>query len=185
MRRIVLIVLIGLLLALLALFFLFPGSVHAGSGDSAPARTTTVAVGSYIVDVQFSQDLPYVDQPLTVTVIPHNHSLKLSGTITTSPGLGTDATDLHYNLSATDDGSGSLKGSIRMPVRGAWNINIHLEGPNGAGDASIPTTVGAPGAMPFWLAWLIGSLPLAFIIFWVFHQHFYRRNVLVRENAAF
>jgi hypothetical protein len=183
MRRILLIIFLGIVLALLAVFFLFTGSVHAKNTAETPALTKTVAAGSYIVDVQFSQDPPFVDQPLTVTVVPHNHGLKLSGTVTTSPGLGTDATDLHYPLSPLGDASGSLQGSIHMPVRGAWNINLHLVGPNGPGDATIPTTVGAPGAMPFWLAWLIGSIPLAFIVFWVLHQHFYRRNVLVLENA--
>ena len=55
MRKIILIVLIGLLLALIALFFLFTGSAHARSTDkSAFIRTETVAAGSCIVDVQFS-----------------------------------------------------------------------------------------------------------------------------------
>jgi hypothetical protein len=178
MRKNLLIVLIGLLLAILALFIFFTGSAQG----SAPARTVTIAAGSYIVDVQFSQDPPYVDQPLMVTVIPHNHSLKLNGTIITSPGLGTDATALHYSLTATGNADGSLQGSIRMPVRGAWNIELHLQGSAGAGVATIPTTVGSPGAMPFWLAWLIGSLPLVFIIYWILHQHFYRRNALVKEH---
>ncbi len=179
MRRIVILVLIGLLLAIIALFLVFTDDANA----SAPARSVTIAAGSYIIDVQFSQDPPYVDQALTVTVVPHNHNLKLSGTVITSPGLGTDATALHYALAPTGDASGSLQGSIHMPVRGAWNIEVHLQGPDGAGVAIIPTTVGSPGAMPFWLAWLIGSLPLVFIIYWILHQHFYRRNTLVQENV--
>ena len=181
MRRLWLFLLIGILLAVLALFFLFPGSVHA---DNAPARTATVAAGSYIVDVQFSQDPPYVEQPLQVTVIPHDHSLKLSGTVSVLPGLGTDATPLHFPLTATGAANGSLQTMIRMPVRGAWNVQVHLDGPAGAGDAIIPTTVGSPGAMPAWLAWLIGSFPLVFIVYWVLHQHFYRRNRLVREHVS-
>jgi hypothetical protein len=178
MHKIVLLALISLLLALIAMFVFPSGSAKA----SVPARSVTSVAGRYIIDVQFSQDPPYVDQSLMVTVIPHDHSLKLSGEIITSPGLGTDAMPLHYALLATSDASGRLQGSIRMPVRGAWNIEVHLQGQNGAGVAIIPTTVGSPGAMPFWLAWLIGSLPLIFIIYWIGHQHFYRRNVLVKEN---
>ncbi len=44
MRKIILIVLVGLLLALIAIFFLFPGSVHAVRTDSASASNAIVAV---------------------------------------------------------------------------------------------------------------------------------------------
>jgi hypothetical protein len=44
MRKIILIVLVGLLLALIAIFFLFTGSVYARSNDSALARTEMVTV---------------------------------------------------------------------------------------------------------------------------------------------
>jgi hypothetical protein len=43
MRKIILIVLVGLLLALIAIFFLFPSSVHAMSADTY-ARSGIVAV---------------------------------------------------------------------------------------------------------------------------------------------
>jgi hypothetical protein len=169
----------SLLLAIAVLLLLTPAVVWA----SAPARTQTVAAGPYIVDVEFSQDPPYVDQPLNVTVVPHDSALRLSGQVVTQPGLGTDATPLHYTLSSTGDTSNTLAGSIRMPVKGAWNIVVQLSGPQGSGQATIATTVGAPGAMPSWLAWMIGSLPVIGVAVWIVYQHRYRKKLLAMPNA--
>ena len=44
------------------------------------------------------------------------------------PGLGTDAVELHSNLVSLDQ-TNTLVGTIRMPVRGAWQIVIQLNGP--------------------------------------------------------
>ncbi len=96
-----------------------------------------------------------------------------------SPGLGTDGVDLHTPLSSNGDARGTLKSSIHIPVRGAWNIIIRVEGGRGIGKASIPVTVGAPGAMAPWLAWLIGSSPLAIIAVFVWLQHRYRQRLIV------
>jgi hypothetical protein len=58
MRKIILIVLVGLLLALIAIFFLFTGSVHARSADnSASVRTGTVAADGHILRLASSLSL--------------------------------------------------------------------------------------------------------------------------------
>lgn len=145
-----------------------------------PARSETLAAGPYIIDVQLSQDPPYTDTPFDVTVIPHDHSLKLQGRVTVRPGLGTDAVPLHYNLASSGD---QLKGQARIPVRGAWDIVIELQGPKGSGSGFISTVVGSPGAMPVWLAWVIGASPLAFIAVWVLLQHRYRNRLLSQHKA--
>ncbi len=165
-----------------ALLSLLAGSAQAKERENPGSRTETVAAGSYIIDVTFSQDPPYVDQPFDVMVIPHDTVVQLSGKVTAQPGLGTEAVDLSKPLEPTGQ-KNILKSTLHIPVRGAWNIKVYLDGPQGAGEATIPTTAGAPGAMPSWIAWLIGSFPLVFIAFWILHQHFYRRNALVRQHA--
>jgi len=105
----------------------------------------------------------------------------LQGYITAQPGLGTDATPLRFPLSATGGSRGALTAMIRMPVRGAWNLVVTLSGPQGQGVSQIAVTAAAPGAMPVWLAWLIGASPLALLTFWIWRQHLYKRSL---ENIS-
>jgi hypothetical protein len=121
------------------------------------------------------------DQSDKVTVVPQEGSAKLSGSMTLLPGLGTDAVMLHAPLSPVGQ-STALTGSIRMPVRGAWQIEIQLNGPQGAGEASFPIVVAAPGAIPIWLGWLIGATPLLVIAWIVWQQRRYRQKLLTRQG---
>jgi hypothetical protein len=174
----------SILLKSLSLIVLLTALLIATSGNAlagTPARSVTVAAGPYIVDINFMQNPPYVDQPLALTVVPHDHNLKLQGRIVAQPGLGTDAVPLQSNLSATGDQSDMLMGSIRMPVKGAWQIVIELNGSKGPGSGSVNVTVGAPGAMPAWLAWLIGCTPLLGIAWWLWLQHRYRNKLAAKH----
>lgn len=157
-------------------------SGHAWA-EGKPARTQTLAAGPYIIDVNLYQDPPYVDQPLHIGVVPHDSTLRLTGQIIAQPGLGTDAIPLRAKLTATGDGHGTLDGAINLPVQGAWHIVIQLDGPRGAGSESVDVTVGAPGAMPSWLAWLIGSSPLVAIALLIWFQHRYRRRLLSKQSV--
>ncbi len=168
------------LVAFFALLILTP-TVALASGN--PVRSETIAAGAYIIDVNFYQDPPYVDQALDIAVVPHDHTSGLSGEIIAQPGLGTDAVVLHARLTPTGDTAGTLRGSVHLPVRGAWDIKVHLDGPRGSGEASLPVTAAAPGALPAWLAWLIGSSPLVFIAVWIGFQHRYRRSLMAQQSA--
>jgi hypothetical protein len=164
-------------LAFIALFMIMiPGIAWASDG---PAHTETLMAGSYIIDVNLYQDPPMTDQSVKVTVVPHESGLHLTGRILMQPGLGTDAVELRSQLSP-DGQTGTLVGSVRMPVRGAWNIVVQLDGPQGVGQASFPITVAAPGAMPIWLGWLIALVPLLGVAWLIWHQRRYRQKLLAR-----
>jgi hypothetical protein len=167
------------LLALVACCLLTPGMVLAAG---KPARVITMAVGSYIVDVELDQNQPYVERPLTLTVVPHNSALRLRGRIIAEPGLGTDATNLYAKLSPQGN-SAVLVGKISLPVRGAWNLVIELTGPQGQAQAGFPVTVAAPGAMPFWMGWVIALTPLLAIAWWLLWLHRYRRTLAIRQRS--
>ncbi len=158
----------------LSVIILTSGVAQASNGA---AFTRTLAVGSYIVQVNLYQYPPITDQAVNVTVVPQESTLRLSGHLDMLPGLGTDAVPLHSQLSALNATS-TLTGSIRMPVRGAWQIDVQLNGPQGAGEASFPIVVSAPGAMPIWLGWLIGSLPLLCLVWIIWRQQRYRQKLL-------
>ncbi len=157
---------------------LLPGNAFA---SDKPASTETLLAGPYIIDVNLYQDPPVADQASEITVVPHDANLRLSGSVIEMPGLGTDAVTLHSNLEPLNQ-TNTLIGTIRMPVRGAWQIVIQLNGPRGAGEASFPVTVAGPGAMPFWMAWLIALTPFVGITWWIFHQRRYRQKLLIQTN---
>lgn len=157
---------------------LFSGIAFA---SDKPASTETLLAGPYIIDVNLYQDPPVADQASEITVVPHDANLRLSGNIIEMPGLGTDAVTLHSNLVPLNQ-TNTLAGMIRMPVRGAWQIIIQLNGPQGAGEASFPVRVAGPGAMPFWMAWLIALTPFVGITWWIFHQRRYRQKLLIQIN---
>jgi len=146
-----------------------------------PAGTETLLAGPYIIDVNLYQDPPVADQASEITVVPHEANQRLSGSIIEMPGLGTDAVTLHSNLVSLNQ-TNTLIGSIRMPVRGAWQIIVQLNGPQGAGEASFPVRVAGPGAMPFWMAWLIALTPFVGITWWILHQRRYRQKLLIQTN---
>lgn len=165
-------------LACIALLVINPAVALAGGG---PAHTETVAAGPYVVDVNLYQDPPFTDQSVEVTVVPHDSRLRLTGRIVMAPGLGTDAVVLHAPLSPMGQTS-TLVGTIRMPVRGAWNIVIQLHGPQGSGEASFPILVAGPGAIPIWLGWLIALAPLTGFAWFIWHQYRYHQKLLARAE---
>jgi hypothetical protein len=172
--------LIGLVLlfAPIAALTLLPGFAWA---SDKPASTETLIAGPYTIDVNLYQDPPVTDQSSEVTVVPQEQGIRLSGRIVMMPGLGTDAVELHSNL-VPQPQSSILVGTLRMPVRGAWQIVIQLNGPRGVGEASFPLRVAGPGAMPFWLAWLIALTPLLGIAWLIWHQRRYREKLLFQTQ---
>lgn len=165
----------GVVIALCLLFVL--------TTAASAASTRTLAAGPYIIDFSLSQNPPPVDTPLEATVMPHDSSLNLQGYITVEPGPGTDATPLRFPLSATDGARGVLRTTIRMPVRGAWNIVITLTGSQGQGSSQVAVTAAAPGAIPVWLGWLIGASPLVLVAFWIWRQNLYKRSLQVGKTS--
>ena len=113
------------ILAFVTSLSLLPGIAWA---SDKPASTQTLLAGPYIIDVNLYQDPPVADQSSEITVVPLEASLRLSGRVIMMPGLGTDAVELHSNLVPLDQ-TNTLVGTIRMPVRGAWQIVIQLNGP--------------------------------------------------------
>ncbi len=166
------------ILACIAVFAMFPALAWA---SGSPASTETLIAGPYVIDVNLYQDPPVTDQSVEITVVPHEDSLRLSGRILMIPGLGTDAVELHSNLVPLDQ-TGTLVSTLRMPVRGAWQIVIQLNGPRGEGEANFPVRVAGPGAIPVWLGWLIALTPLLAIAWMIWHQRRYREKLLFQSK---
>ncbi|HLX39949.1 MAG TPA: hypothetical protein VKR42_05425 [Ktedonobacteraceae bacterium] len=154
----------------------------AASASSGPALTEALTAGPYSIDVNLYQNPPPSDQLVEVTVVPHDTSVPLTGSIVVEPGLGTDAVPLHFTLAPLNQTS-TLITNIRMPVRGSWQVVVQLNGPKGPGSASFLITVAGPGAIPVWLAWLIALVPTPAIVWLIWHQYRYRQRLLVQAKS--
>ncbi len=150
---------------------------------AAPAYTVTLIAGPYTIDVSLSQNPPITDQSFEVIVGPHSGSQQFSGQLVAEPGLGTDAVPLHTQLLPLAGSAGKISGSLHLPVRGAWQLLVNVNGAQGPGQASTDITVAGPGAIPPWLAWTIAVAPLALIAWWVHRQRLYRRRLLAENKA--
>ncbi len=151
---------------------------------ATPAYTATLIAGPYTIDVSLTRNPPFTDQPFEVIVGAHSGNQQFSGQVVAEPGLGTDAVSLHAQLLPLAGSPGKIGGVLHLPVRGAWQLVININGAQGPGSSSIGITVGAPGAIPPWLAWIIAVTPLTLIAWWVRRQRRYRHKLLDENKVS-
>ena len=167
---------------MLALLFLcsMPATALA---SGKPARSETLTAGPYTLVVDLSDDPPIVDQNFTLT-IHSQEATSLSGTLTAQPGPGTDAIPAHASLTQDTGNTHTLTGTLHLVVRGVWNIIVDVNGPRGHGSATLDVTVTAPNAMPPWLGWIIGLLPLIGCVWLIWQQWRYRNTLLKTQGET-
>ena len=146
-------------MALLAL--VWPGGALAHT--TTPLKTFTAQMGPYPVLVSYYSE-PRGGQALAFTVVPTAaDALPASYHITAVPGSAVDAVATTAHLQPDPDSVG-VQGTVNLPVSGQWFLEIDGEGSFGPGTANVPILAGAPPALPNWLGWLIGLVPLACIL---------------------
>jgi hypothetical protein len=147
---------IGLVAGLLALA---PAAVT--SVEAAGTRTDAYPAGPYTVTVT-REDPVSVDHrtEFTVALAPADAAGLVAIPL---PGAGTDARPGRA-ATAVAQRPGVYQVSVTFPVRGAWVLALAVAGPAGSGQAAVPVTVAAPGAIPTWLGWAIGLSPLAGLV---------------------
>jgi hypothetical protein len=150
-------VLLGVgVVALLVLFGEIGLSIAATLPGSMPARVVQVKAGPYPLTVNLYKDPANAGYALPFTISsPQAKSLTFDAT--TVPAEGVDATPVHASLTATANGA---QGTAEITVQGAWTLEVDVNGPAGPGTALVPINATAPPAIPFWLGWLIGLIPL-------------------------
>jgi hypothetical protein len=150
-----------LVLGLAAWFGL--GAVPAFA-HGVPAIQTEGDIGGYHLVISQYADPAHVDQGLPITVWAGDGSAPLDDAALVAigqPGLGTDATPTHSTRLVEEPlEPGSYAAEVLMPVAGAWDIEIDVDGPAGSGSVRVPVKVAAPAAIPVWLGWTIGLSPL-------------------------
>jgi hypothetical protein len=131
-------------------------SLAATLPGSTPARVVQVKAGPYPLTVDLYKDPANAGYALPFTISsPQARSLTFDAS--TIPAEGVDATPVHASLTATANGA---QGTAEITVQGAWTLEVDVNGPAGPGTALVPISATAPPAIPFWLGWLIGLIPL-------------------------
>lgn len=135
----------------------------------APVRYVETTAGTYHIKVAFYDDpinagdaIPFAIAPAAGTQGP------LRYTVTATPGPGVSGSLTQSDMATQPSSSAETSGSITFVTRGNWTMHIIVNGSAGQGQANLPISAVAPSAMPTWLAWNIGLLPLyGLLVFWI------------------
>lgn len=143
--------------------------VLASTIHGAPVRFVTTTAGPYAIKVAFYNNpinagdaIPFAIAPTSGTSGP------LRYTVTATPGPGVSGSLTQSDLSPQQSTPYVTPGNITFVTRGDWTLHIVVNGSAGQGQANIPIHAVAPPAIPTWLAWNIGLLPVyGLLVFWL------------------
>ncbi len=151
------------LLAAALVLALLVGGVPARAHPSGPARSVPVTAGLYQVIVSFYDDPPRTGRALAFSVDPIA-GVQLPGRLQVAaraePGPGTNAVPVRASVGAHAEVPAGVAGTITLPVAGAWMLVLDFQGPLGQARAQVPLQALPPPAIPRWLGWLIGLVPV-------------------------
>lgn len=170
-------------LALLALLVELGLTVAATMHSNTPSRVVQVKAGSYPLTVSLYKDPANAGFALPFAIAPNGvtHDA-LTYDVFSIPGDGVSATPVHASF-GTDPNTHGIQGSAEITVQGAWSLEIHVSGPNGSSVVAVPITATAPPAIPGWLGWLIGFIPLYGLLIFLFMQRG-KKRVDVQEQIG-
>jgi hypothetical protein len=161
------VLLVAGIIALIALIVEISLSLAATTHGNTPKKVIHViagANGAYPLTVNL-YDYPAnagFALPFSITTPPTGKPLTFD--VTSIPTAGVDATPVRASISPNPTAGGVLQGTAEIPVKGWWDLHIVIHGSQGVGIADIPILATAPPAMPAWLGWSIGFIPLLGLI---------------------
>lgn len=143
--------------------------VLASTIHGSPVRFIQAQAGPYRLTLAlYSDSIQAGDAiPFNLAVSPGSQG-KLTYQVTASPGPGVPASLAQGDVNAQQSTPYGVPGSITLITRGPWMLNIIISGAPGRGEAAVPLTAVTFPAMPAWLAWNLGLLPVyGLLLFWV------------------
>lgn len=169
-----------LALGIIALIFLLVeigASLAATQHGSTPARVDHITAGPYSFTVSLYDDparagftLPFAIAPqgntsgswtYHVTSMPQG-APQLNGRIIMSGNRV--ATPVKDSVSPDPQTPGGIQGNAEITVQGQWNLQVLVDGPSGPQTFTVPVTATTLPAIPFWLGWVLGYIPVYGIV---------------------
>jgi hypothetical protein len=155
----------------LILILLLPPTALAHGTD--PARLIPVSAGPYQLVVSLYDDPPISGDLLHFSVDPAAGSSAAEQwrlSVEAIPRSGTRATRVRGTVRPRDEAATGFTGEVRLTAPGAWNLHLVLQGPVGTGQADVPLRAAAPAAIPLWLGWAVGLVPVWILLVFVVTQ---------------
>lgn len=138
------------------------GGASASAHSGTPLKSFKVQAGPYPVMVNY-YTTPRAGQALVFTIVPDSAAARrarIRYTATAVPGTMVNAVPVKAELDPDVDNAGAVGGTVNLPVTGQWLLSIDLDGALGPGQGDAPILAAAPPAIPEWMGWLIGMLPI-------------------------
>ena len=136
-------------------------SALATTHGSTPARIDNVIAGPYRLKVSLYDypanagfALPFAIAPQALAHGP------LTFSVSSIPGQGVDATPVRASFNPDPNMPGGVQGNAEITVQGQWSLHIAVAGPAGQGVVDVPVVATALPAIPSWLGWFLGLIPV-------------------------
>jgi len=148
------------------------------AGGASPLATQSAAIGPYVVLLSF-YSLPRAGQSMNMTIESGRPAepLQFSNAVL-HPAPGTDGNSIPAALTPNGESQHVFNVQVTPPVKGKWLLHLQLTGAAGAASGDIPINVDGPPAIPLWLGWLIGLVPLPFLLLFIAYQIIWRKKQL-------
>jgi hypothetical protein len=169
-----------LTLGIIALLFLFVEigvSLAATRHGSKPAHIDYITAGPYRFTVSLYDDpaqagftLPFTIAPqgatsgswiYHVTSIPQGNLQRSGRIIMSANRVATPITD---SVSPDPQRPGGVQGDAEITVQGQWDLQVVVDGPSGQQTFNVPVTATTLPAIPVWVGWSIGFVPVCGIL---------------------
>ena len=179
-RLLLLVGVVALLVVLIELGF----SVAATTHGSTPARVVHVDAGPYPLTVNLYKDPANAGYALPFSIAPQQGSSgTLSYDVFSVPTHDMHATPVRAGLSPDANVHNGVQGTAEITVQGNWTLQITVTGPSGTSVAEVPIVATAPPAIPLWLGWLIGLIPIYGLLAFLLTQRRRKKTVVATDNV--
>ena len=168
-------------LALLAVLVDLGISIAATTHSDTPVRVEHVNAGPYPLTLNLYKDPANAGYALPFAITTQTQS-PLTYNVTSVPAHGIHATPVRAGL--TPDGHNGVNGAAEIPVRGIWTLHIVVNGPAGQASVDAPITATAPPAIPLWLGWFIGLIPIYGLFAFLLSQRRRKKTPVERDVSV-
>ncbi len=156
-------------------------SIVATTHGNTPVRVVHVNAGPYPLTLNLYKDpadagyaLPFAITAQTQDALTYN--------VNSVPAKGMHATAVRAGL--TPDGHNGVNGAAEIPVQGDWTLHITVNGAAGPGAVDVPIAAVAPPAIPLWLGWLVGLIPIYGLFAFLLSQRKRKQQVAETDEDA-
>lgn len=168
-------------IALIAVLVDLGVSIVATTHGNTPVRVVHVTAGPYPLTLNLYKNPANAGYALPFAITPQTQD-QLTYNVTSVPAKGIHATPVRAGL--TPDGHNGINGAAEIPVQGDWTLHITVNGAAGTGVVDVPITAVAPPAIPLWLGWLIGLIPIYGLFAFLLSQRGRKKQVVEADEPV-